>query len=349
MILAGNYSPSVGESSKNSPWNIAVDFKVDMSFSIREIETMLVDYEKENQTNMNINEISREIRYYTSGYPYLVSRICLLIEIELNRNWTKEGILLAIKIMLKERTTLFDDLIKKMEDNQALYDLFYELTVGKRKLQSYSDYPPVRLGLMYGFLSNESEFLQIHNKIFEIRLTNYFVMSNMMNPALKNLHTPTCDIIQNDIFDMELCLDIFKEYYSRINTDKNLKFQEADGKMIFLMYLLPLINGNGFYHLESETQENGRMDIVVNYLKQQFILELKLWYGEKRHQEAYRQLASYLKSKDLDEGYLLTFDFRSTGVSHTPTENKWIEYDGKRIFDVVLRVGKEKVTRKKRN
>jgi len=108
--------------------------------------------------------------------------------------------------------------------------------------------------------------------------------------------------------------------------------------MIFLMFLLPLINGKGFYYLEPETKESGRMDIVVNFLKQQFILELKLWYGEKRHHEAYRQLVSYLKSKDLDEGYLLTFDFRKT-PDETYAENKWVEHDGKRIFDVVLPLG----------
>ena len=35
MILAGKYTPSQGESHTNSPWNIAVDFKVDMYFRQR--------------------------------------------------------------------------------------------------------------------------------------------------------------------------------------------------------------------------------------------------------------------------------------------------------------------------
>ena len=77
-----------GGASLNSPWNIAIDFDIDMSFSENEIETMLVDYENEHHTGMNISEIAQEIRFYTSGYPYLVSKICLLIENELDRKWT---------------------------------------------------------------------------------------------------------------------------------------------------------------------------------------------------------------------------------------------------------------------
>ena len=39
-------------------------------------------------------------------------------------------------------------------------------------------------------------------------------------------------------------------------------------------------------------------------------------------------------------GYLLTFDFRKKGDAKF-SENKWIDRDGKQIFDVVVRVGNE--------
>ena len=52
---------------------------------------------------------------------------------------------------------------------------------------------------------------------------------------------------------------------------------------------------------------------MIDYLKQQFILEMKRWYDDSRHEDAYRQLANYLQSKNIDCGYLLTFDFRKKG------------------------------------
>ena len=77
---------------------------------------------------------------------------------------------------------------------------------------------------------------------------------------------------------------------------------------------------------------------MVDYLKQQFILELKLWYGDKRHEEAYEQIANYLKSKNMDCGYLLTYDFRKRKDVRF-LEAQWVEWEGKQIFDVVLNVG----------
>jgi len=82
------------------------------------------------------------------------------------------------------------------------------------------------------------------------------------------------------------------------------------------------------------------MDLVIDYLKQQFILELKLWRGDSKHIDAYEQLSNYLISKNHDCGYLLTFDFRKK-VDIDYAETKWIKFNGKRIFDVVVRVGSE--------
>jgi hypothetical protein len=139
---------------------------------------------------------------------------------------------------------------------------------------------------------------------------------------------------------MELCLTKFKRHYANIYIGKDIKFLERDGKLIFLTYLIPLINGTGFYHFESATRDNGKMDLVIDYLKQQFILELKIWRGDSKHEDGYTQLANYLASKNIDCGYMLTFDFRKKG-DDSFSENKWIECNSKKIFDVVVRVGKE--------
>jgi hypothetical protein len=341
MTLAGNYTPSAGESAMNSPWNIAVDFKVDMSFSAKEIETMLIAYEDDHHTGMNISEIAQEIRFYTSGYPYLVSRICLLIETKLARNWTLEGVQESVKIILDENSTLFDDMVKKTEENQELSDLLFDLTVGRIKYPYNIDNPVMKFGLMFGFLKKGTDGLQVHNRIFEIRITNYFISKDIIKWRNSEISQSLAnEIVKNNIFDMELCLNKFKEHYARLYIGKDLKFLERDGKLIFLTYLIPLINGTGFYHFEPETRDSGKMDLVIDYLRQQFILELKLWYGSGKHEESYEQLANYLKSKNMDCGYLLTFDFRKKG-DDIFSENKWIEWDGKRIFDVVLRVGSE--------
>ena len=339
MILSGKYTPSTGESMMNSPWNIAVDFDIDMSFSAKEIETMLAEYENDCHTGMNISEIAQEISFYTNGYPYLVSRICWLIETKLDRSWTLDGVQDAIKLILIEESTLFDDMIKKIEENRELSNLMYDLAVGRIQYPYNVDDPTMKFGLMFGFLSRDAEGLKIHNRIFEIRIADYFVAKNLRRWREQEVaQSPAYEIIRNGIFDMERCLTKFRKHYAEIYTDKDIKFLERDGKLIFLTFLKPLINGNGFYHFEPQTRDHGRIDLVVDFLKQQFILEMKLWYGDSRHEEAYDQLVGYLKSKDRERGYLLTFDFRKTRDADL-AEPQWIAWDGKQIFDVLLRVG----------
>lgn len=84
----------------NSPWNIAADFLVDMSFSAEDILGMLTEYENAHKTGMNLAEIAGLIYDYTSGYPYLVSRICKFMDERLagvkgfqtrSSAWTKAG------------------------------------------------------------------------------------------------------------------------------------------------------------------------------------------------------------------------------------------------------------------
>ena len=89
------------ERKYNSPWNIAVDFNVDMSFHPEEIATMLSAYEEDAHTGMDIKTISEELYHYTHGYPYLVSWLCKWMDEEGNRNWSEDGIQKAQKAFLK--------------------------------------------------------------------------------------------------------------------------------------------------------------------------------------------------------------------------------------------------------
>lgn len=50
------------ERQYNSPWNIAAEFKVDMSFSSNQIAAMLEEYEEDHQTRMDVIGIAEAIK-----------------------------------------------------------------------------------------------------------------------------------------------------------------------------------------------------------------------------------------------------------------------------------------------
>ena len=133
VILAGVYDiknikrkiRSDEDHKNNSPWNIAAKFRVDMSFSQKDIAGMLEEYEQDYHTGMNIAAMAELLYEYTSGYPYLVSWLCKCIDEEIagrtefperKNAWTKAGFLEAEKILLSEKNTLFESLVNKLTD-----------------------------------------------------------------------------------------------------------------------------------------------------------------------------------------------------------------------------------------
>ena len=334
MVSEGRYVPTEKENKLyNSPWNIAADFEVDMSFCPDEITSMLNEYDGEHNTGMDITAIAAEIHTYTNGYPYLVSRICKHIDEKLNQNWTAEGVQNAVKILLTEANTLFDDVFKNLENNEELSGYIYDLLI-LGETGSFVLYDSVvSIGVRYGFFENANGRVAVSNKIFELLMTDYFIEKNRrtnkhVNGVLQR------DVVRGGAFDMELCLRKFAEHYAEIFNDYDAAFLERHGRLLFLSYLKPLINGQGFYHIESQFTDLRRMDIVVDFGRQQFIVELKLWKGEKAEEEAYEQLLGYMETKKANKGYLLIFDFRTKKNKQRKTE--WVDVDGKNIFEAIV-------------
>ena len=56
---------------------------------------MLEDYESDHHTGMDTTKMAHLLSEYTSGYPFLVSRLCMIIDEKLNANWTEQGFLEA--------------------------------------------------------------------------------------------------------------------------------------------------------------------------------------------------------------------------------------------------------------
>ena len=142
------------------------------------------------------------------------------------------------------------------------------------------------------------------------------------------------DVIKDGKFDMAACMQKFAEYYREIYTDKDILFYERYCRLLFMSFLTPLLNGQGFIHIETGLTDLRRMDLVVDFEKEQFIVELKIWRGDVAKDRAYEQLLGYMETKNANEGYLLTFDFRKNKTEEYNAE--WVKVGSRRVFDVVV-------------
>ena len=117
------------EQKYNSPWNIAVDFDIDLSLNETEIKSMLDDFVQCEGVQMDTSIISKKLWYYTSGYPFLVSKLCELMYKKEMKIWNKNLLEQALKDILEVDTTNFQSLIKNLEDDDQLYKTVYEIVM----------------------------------------------------------------------------------------------------------------------------------------------------------------------------------------------------------------------------
>lgn len=184
VILASVYDiknlksklPSEEGSRTNSPWNIAVDFTMDMSFSEEDICSMLSEYEQDRQTGMDTGVMAKLLYDETAGYPFLVCRLCKIMDEELvgtddfqtaSDAWTKEGFLAAERMLLAERNTLFDSLSHQMEQHPELKDILHIVLLdgGRVSFNAYNE--AIGIGTILGFLKEADGQTVVSNRVFE--------------------------------------------------------------------------------------------------------------------------------------------------------------------------------------
>ena len=330
MIDDGIYLPNEGERKNNSPWNIAVPFEIEMSFSAEEIASMLIEYEQDYHTGMDIVDISEEIYNYTSGYPFLVSRICKHIDEELDKDWTRYGISEAVKLMIEAptRVTLFDDLFKNIRNNEELSNFLYDILLVGEKYRFVQGVEVIETGLRYDFIKVVGREIQIHNKIFEILITDYFIEKERISATKTVKNQVEFDVLSGGKFNIELFFEKFNLYYQENYSKRDMAFLEREASFLFLFFLQPYLNGKGKYFLENQSKSGQRMNVIVIYGEEEFVIELKIWKGPKLHEDGKKQLLGYMKQRRVDKGYLLTFDFRQKREQ----KQEWTKVEGKDIL-----------------
>lgn len=338
VILAGVYDVknlklklrNDDERKYNSHWNIAVNFNIDMSFSSDEISTMLKGYSQEKNIYINTKEISEKLYFYTDGYPFLVSRLCQIID-EKQFTWDEVGINKSVKEVLQEANTLFDDLIKNIENNNELSEYMLDLIINGVEKTFSIDNPIINKGYIFGYLKNINGKVNISNKIFQERLYNYF--SSKLENSMDMLHYNFREnfILKNGL-DFEKILLRFQQFMKEQYSSKDSKFIEREGRLLFLAFIKPIINGIGFDFKEVQISEERRLDIVVTYLQKKYIVELKIWRGAEYHKKGIKQLKEYLDIQGLDEGYLVIYNLNKD----KEYKEERINYEGKQIFIVYV-------------
>ena len=332
VILAGVYDIKnlklkirpESEHQYNSPWNIAAQFDVDMSLPADGIEGMLAEYKADHVgipevDVLDTHKMARLIYDYTSGYPFLVSRLCQILD-EKKLQWNKKGFLDATKILYLENNTIFDDMQKKLDDFPELSNVLQAILFRGITFTFNPDNKVFNLAKMFGFIKVDANGKAvISNRIFETRLYNYYSSKEESSKIFSMGSIDKNQFIQNGQLDMEHLLSRFAVHFNDIYGREDGKFVEEKGRKFFLLYLKPIINGVGNYYIESQTRDETRTDIIVDYLGHQYIIELKIWRGNAYNERGEEQIGGYLDLYHAKKGYLVSFCFNKNKRSGVKT------------------------------
>jgi hypothetical protein len=339
VILAGVYDigylkmrirPEAESGKLNSPWNIAADFGVELSLRPREISSMLVEYENDHHTGMDIDAITRELFDLTQGYPFLVSKMCSIIDsgisvfIEKEKAWSLEGVNVALNVVLKEKNRLFESIIKNLHDFPNLRERLEKiLFAGEQHPYSDLDLPGV-LGVMFGFLKQTSQgMLAVSNSVFERYIYSQLLSLYKSSIVQANYN----QFIVGNMLQMDLVMEKFLESYEQIYGDVEEQFLEEHGVKIFMAFLRPIINGSGNMYIEAQTVTKKRADLIAQFLWKRFIVEMKIWHGASYNADGIEQLLHYMDKFGLDSGWLLSFSFnkqKKPGIKESIIKRKRI-------------------------
>ena len=321
------------EKKYNSPWNIAADFKVDMNLYPDEIKPMLDEYAQDTGVTMDTKWVSERLFYYSSGYPFFVSKLCKTIAEDIlptktEKTWTFEDIEQAVRLLMKESNTNFDTLIKSLENDKALYDFVYRIIMEGDVILYNPDEPIILQGIIHGIFKDEGQ-IKIHNRLYEERLYNYMTAKTMV--AMESDYNYANHFkAENNTLNMRAAMLKFQQFMKEEFTTKDKTFLERQGRLVFLSFLTPILNGKGYSFKEVQTSQEKRLDIIATYYQHKYIIELKRWYGEVAHEEGVAQLADYLEIHGEKIGFLVIFEHNKV----KSWRSEWIEYEDKRIFAV---------------
>lgn len=157
---------------------------------------------------------------------------------------------------LLEKNTLFESLIGKVQDNLKLREILQRILFAGETISYNPNNISINDAEMYGFVKNENGKLEIANRIFETHPYNFFLSEDeIQNTSMFRLVSDEKDeFIHGNHLNMEYLFKRYITVFHAVYGELDNKFDEAEGRRHFLLFIRPIINGTGNYYIEAETR-----------------------------------------------------------------------------------------------
>ena len=328
-----------------SPFNIQDEFTLP-NFTLEQVRELLAQYTDEVGQAF-APEVIENIHRQTAGQPFLVNRFAQILTEEMNIPKT-ETITMAYfskahAEILEENNTNLTHLVTNIRRDPRFKNILMEIVSYERGVRFSLRQEIISELATYGVIARGADDrCEIINPIYHYCILQTF--RPIVNGLEKEYFPEDTDfpdyLTPTEQINMELLLDNFRDFIARVGF-RILQVPETPkeyvGQDLLYAYLDQFVSlVRGVMYLEVQTGR-GRMDLVIFHNGQKYIVETKIWEGNRRYEAAKKQLAAYLKLEGASEGYYVVFDHRTDPESRVETET----IDGLTIRSYVIPVVQE--------
>ncbi len=307
-----NYDRSV------SPFNIQDDFVLP-NFTLEQVRELLTQYTDEVGQPFD-DDVIELVREKTAGQPFLVNYIARMLtdemEIPKAENITNEHFRIAYKELFTRDNTHFQHIRHNVRRKEEYKNILLGILYDDRGIRFNIQRDELSELVTYGLIKKDAEDkCVIDNPVYQQVILDIFApIINGVEDKYLPYDTMFSDYLSPDgHIQMSSLLENFCAFVKRAGY-RILEVpsipKEFVGQYLLMSYLdMFVLEIKGFIYPEVPTGR-GRMDIIILHNGRKYVIETKLWRGEKIFMEEKKQLAKYLDKEGVDEGYYVIFDHR---------------------------------------
>ena len=313
-----------------SPFNVQDEFRLP-NFTLAQVQELLGQYTAEVGQAF-APAVIENIHKQTAGQPVLVNRLAQLLTEEMDISKTETigmaHFAVAHRQLLRGRNTNIQHLTTNIRRDPRFERRLMQIASYDEAVDFNLDDDIISELATYGVLvEGPNGMCEIANPIYLYRILRTF------QPAMNGIES---DYYPQDIgtgyrdyltaageIDMVGLLDNFRDFIGRAGfriLQVPAKPREYVGQYLLFAYLDQFVRQvQGVMHLEVQTGR-GRIDLMVNHRNRKYIVETKVWQGEKSYRAGKEQLIAYLKVEGAVAGYYVVFDHRVVPEPRVETE-----------------------------
>ena len=311
-----------------SPFNIHDDFAL-LNFTLANVQDLLGQYTAE-VGQVFAPEVIESIYKQTGGQPFLVNRFAQILTEEMNISKTEPLTMAhfseAHGQLLDERNTNIEHLLTNIRRNPRFKTILMQIVSYENSVQFNPDNDIINELTTYGVITRGADRrCEIVNPIYLHRIIQAF--KPIVNGLERDYFPKDTDGFQYltpaGQIQMERLMDNFRDFIARAGF-RILQVpetpQEFIGQHLLFAYLDQFVASvNGVMYMEVPTGR-GRMDLLILHNERKYIVETKIWRSDRLYAQGKRQLAAYLSTEGITEGYYVVFDHRETPEPRAETE-----------------------------